>query len=337
MFFQIGPKVLIGSEFDEKSPLVLEINENQTNPVKIHRPLESMNVEFAATIENEQFYLIVTKDRILKIYSANQFSQLFFEYDLSTKISSCYSMLVYEPGFILLLEPQRFLLLNIVFHPLNSSFALQSEHIVKIPQRIHRYSLEMTKNRKFLILSQNLQINEDETDLSDIRLYTLDKMFNISPAPETIEYIQAKTSRRAKMTGFRCYLTLENGSLLWVAHQGNILQARLPSKSAELQTRPDYHCWTRHALALYQKTTQKQNLTVTITSLAVKSDDETCAASGASDGSIILWFFINPYTHVVLDSIHSDEVQIEMKQEKLSVLSMFFYIFASFVDKFASV
>jgi WD40 repeat protein len=66
----------------------------------------------------------------------------------------------------------------------------------------------------------------------------------------------------------------------------------------------------RHSLALYGKTTEKSSLSITITSLAVQSSNDSCLVSGGDDGSIIIWHLTDKCSHDVLESIHMEKVNI---------------------------
>ena len=104
------------------------------------------------------------------------------------------------------------------------------------------------------------------------------------------------------------HVSFNTRSELLVSHGGTILNVQLPSHRAELNVRAGYHSWMRHSLALYQKTTEKSRLSLTITSLAIQSMDESCIASGGDDGSIVIWDLTHKFTHIILESIHTDEV-----------------------------
>ncbi|CAF4465311.1 unnamed protein product, partial [Adineta steineri] len=95
--------------------------------------------------------------------------------------------------------------------------------------------------------------------------------------------------------------------LYQIEDQLSILRVCLPSTVAELEVRSNYHSWMRHSLALYGKTAEKASLSITITSLAIKSPDDSCLASGADDGSIIIWYLTDKCYRYVLESIHVDE------------------------------
>jgi WD40 repeat protein len=265
-------------------------------------------------LDNDQYYVVITGDLIVYSYSINDLTQSLFQYNLTKKSKTkLFSFQTYHSNIIIFMFMNQFLFLQIKFDRIENLFNIQLEQIFSIPNRELEYSLQFTPNQRFLILKQSLNI-ENNLDINDFRIFICDNQFKISPIKEPITYIKSKLAASGKIIGFTTYVPLNTRSELWLAHQGLILHVRLPSNIAELDIRSDYHCWMRHSLALYNQTTEKSSLSITITSLAIQPND-SCLASGADDGTIILWHLTDKYTHDILESIHTDEVENNIFKE----------------------
>jgi hypothetical protein len=283
-------------------------NDECQTPQFLHS-FEKIKIGYIAMIDNDQYYIVITGDLIVHSYSINDLTQSLFQYDLTKKSqSNLFSFQTYHSNIIIFMFKNQFIFLQIKFNRTENLFNIQSEQILSIPNRELEYSLEFTPNKSFLLLKQSLNL-ENNPQLNDLRIFICDNHFKISPINEPITYMKSKLAASGKVIGFTTYVPLYTRPELWLAHQGLILHVRLPSNIAELDIRSDYHCWMRHSLALYQQTTEKSNLSITITSLAVQSPNDSCLASGGDDGSIILWHLTDKCTHDVLESIHMDEVE----------------------------
>jgi len=278
-----------------------------------------MNINYIAMLDNDQFYVIITGDLIVYSYSINDLTQSLFQYNLTKKSQSkLFSFKTYHSNIIIFMFINQFLFLQIKFDRIENLFNIQSEQIFSIPNRDLEYSLEFTPNQRFLILKQSLNI-ENNPNLNDLRIFICDNQFKITPIKEPITYIKSKLAASGKIIGFTTYVPLNTRSELWLAHQGLILHVRLPYNIAELDVRSDYHCWMRHSLALYQQTTEKSSLSITITSLATQPND-SCLATGADDGTIVLWHLTDKYKHDILESIHTDEVENNIFKENFKLI-----------------
>jgi WD40 repeat protein len=262
---------------------------------------EKININYIAMLDNDQYYII---------NSINDLTQSLFQYNLTKKSqkTSLFSFQIYHSNIIIFMFLNQFIFLQIKFDGIENLFLIQSEQIISIPNRDMKYSIEFIPNKRFLILKQSLNL-ENNPNLNDLRIFSCDNNFKISQINEPITYIKSKLAASGKIIGFPTYVPLYTRSELWLAHQGLILHVRLPSIVAELDILSDYHCWLRHSLALYNQTTEKTSLSITITSLAVQPSNDSCLASGADDGSIILWHLTDKCTNNVLESIHTDEVE----------------------------
>jgi WD40 repeat protein len=287
--------------------LVFNFSDNQT-PQLLHS-FDKMNIEYLAMLDNDEYYVMITGDKMVHCYSRNNLTQLLFQYNLKIKSKSkLFSLQTYHSNIIIFMFMNQFLFLQIKFDDGENLFKIQSEQILSIPNREVEYSLQFTPNKCFLILEQSLNL-ENNPELNDYHIFTCDNQFKISPIKEPITYIKSKLAASGKVTGFRTYIPSNTRSELWLAHQGTILHVRLPSNLAEPDIRSDYHCWLRHSLALYQQTTEKSGLSIAITSLALQSPNDSQIASGGDDGSIIIWHLTDKCTHDVLESTHTDEVK----------------------------
>lgn len=281
--------------------------DDQSGAVQWHQP-EIVNVQSIGMLANDQYYLVITGEQMVHIYSIGNLTQSLFQYNLQEKSSlHLFSFQTFPSNVIIFMFPTQFIVLKLSFDSLENRFQIQSEQSISLPKRDQEYSLHWTANKRFLILEQSLNL-EDYPDLNDLRLFTCDDQLKISAIAEPVTFMKSKMSRIGKATGFRSYVSLNTRSMLCIAHQGNILQVHLPSHVAELVARPDYHCWMRHALALYQKTTEKSSLSMAITTLAVQSTDDSLLASGGDDGSIILWSLAKESKHTVFEPVHGDQV-----------------------------
>ena len=287
---------------------MLQPADDLSGPLQLHHP-EILNVESIGMLDNDQYYLVITADQMVHIYSISNLTQSLFQYNLQMKCAlHLFSFQTFPSNVIIFMFLIQFIVLKIQFDSLENRFKIQSEQSITLPKRDLEYSLHWTANKRFLILEQSLNL-EDDPDLKDLRLFICDDQLKISAIAEPVTHIKSKMSRQGKVTGFRSFVSVDTRSMLWVAHQGNILQVHLPSYVAELVARPDYHCWMRHALALYQQTTEKSSLSLVITTLAVQSTDDSLVASGGDDGSIIVWSFAKALQHTILEFIHTDQVE----------------------------
>ncbi|CAF0728007.1 unnamed protein product [Rotaria sordida] len=295
-------------EYDFNCPLVISFSDNHSSTPQLLHSFENMNIEHIAMLNNDQYYVIITGEYIVRIYSINNLNQSVFEYNLKIKSqSNLFSLQTYHSNIIIFMFMNQFIILQIKFYDIENIFQIQSEQIFSIPFRDIKYSLEFTPDNHFLILKQSLNL-ENNPDLYDLRIFTCDNQFKISPIKEPITYIKSKLAASGKIIAFTTYASSFTRSILWLPYQGTILHVRLPSYLAELEIRSDYHCWMRHSLAMYEKTTEKSSLLIIITSLAIQSSNDSCIASGGDDGSIVIWHLTNKYTHEVLESIHMDQI-----------------------------
>ncbi|CAF3973360.1 unnamed protein product [Rotaria sp. Silwood2] len=295
-------------EYDLNCPLVISFSNNQFSPPQLLHAFDNMNVEYITMFNDDQYYVIITGEYMVNIYSINNLNQSVFQYNLKIKSqSNLFSLKTYHSNIIIFMFMNQFIILQIKFYDIENIFKIQSEEIFPTSIRNIQYSLEFTPNNRFLILKQSLNL-ENNPDLNDFRIFTCDNKFTISPIKEPITYIKSKLAASGKITGFTTYAFSYARSVLWLAYQGTILYVRLPSNLAELDIRSDYHCWMRHTLAMYEKTTEKSSLSINITSLAVQSPNDSCIASGGDDGSIVIWYLTDKYSHNVLELIHMDTI-----------------------------
>jgi WD40 repeat protein len=309
------------SEYDSNCPLVICPSNDECQSPKYLSAFEKLNIDYIAMLDNDQYYVVITGDLIVYMYSVNDLAQTLFQYTLTKKSQiELFSLRTYHSNIIIFMFYNQFIFLQIKVDRTENLFQIQSEQILSIPNREVEYSLEFTPNKQFLILKQSLNL-EKNPYLNDLRIFICDNHLKISPITEPITYIKSKLATSGKIIGFTTYVALNTRSELWIAHQGLILHVRLPSYIAELDMRSDYHCWMRHSLALYGKTTEKYSLSITITSLVVRSSDDSCLVSGADDGSIVIWHLTDKCSHDVLESIHLDEVEnhISIYSKKISL------------------
>ncbi|CAF0739662.1 unnamed protein product [Rotaria sp. Silwood1] len=306
--YNISNTSITACEYDLNCPLSISFSNNQSSTPQLLHAFENMNIEYITMLNNEQYYVIITGEYMVYIYSIDNLNQIVFQYDLKIKSqSNLFSLQTYHSDIIIFMFMNQFIILQIKFYDIENVFKIQSEQIFPISIRDVQYSLEFTPNNHFLILKQSLNLS-NYPDLNDFRIFTCNNQFKISPIQEPITYIKSKLSASGKIIGFMTYASSFTRSLLWLAYQGTILYVRLPSNLAELDIRSDYHCWMRHSLAMYEKTTEKCSLSINITSLAVQSPNDLCIASGGDDGSIVIWHLTNKYSHEVLESIHMDKI-----------------------------
>ena len=288
-------------------PLVMFPSNKSSHTIQSLQSLSKLQIEFLALFDNDQYYIILTGERIIYSYSVHNLNELLFEYDLKTKSTSkCFSVKTYHSNIIIFMFINAFIFLQIKYDNIETKFHIQLEQIISIPNRNCKYSLAFTPNKRFLILEQSLNLF-NYPYLNDFRIFTCDEQFKITRIKDSITYIKSKISKSGQITAFMTYISSSTKSELWVAYQGTILHVRLPSILAELNVRSDLHSWMRHSLALYNQTAEKYSLSINITSLAIQSPNDTCLASGADDGSIVVWHLTNT-TYDVLESIHNDEV-----------------------------
>lgn len=315
-------------EYDDKCPLTFSMLMNQIDPPQILQPFEKFNVEHIGLFDHDRYFVIVKAEKQIEIFAVENLSQSLFQFDFKTKSSSKFIGLeTSHPDILVLMFAGQLTFLVLKFHNLNNRFEILSEQTFVMPIREHSFSIRWTPKRKFLIVEQSLNL-EDDAYLNDLRIFICDQPMKISGPSTPICYTKSKMARGSgKIIGFYEYVASFTRSILWIAHQGNILHVVLPSTNAELEIRPDYHSWMRHALALYQKTTEKSSLAILITSLAIQTRDDSILASGGNDGSIVLWSMMNnQYSHTVLESIHNDEVRERQRE-------FFFFSFNSQVIK----
>ncbi|CAF3555173.1 unnamed protein product [Adineta steineri] len=306
--YNIGDKAVAACEYDVNCPLVMCPSNNSFQTIQLLHSLSNMNIEFIAMLDNDQYYVIITNDRTVFIYSIHNLKEILFQYNLKIQCDSeLFSLQTYNSNIIIFMFKGQFLFLQIKFDNIQTKFHILSKQLLSIPNRQLEYSLEFTPNKRFLIFKQILN-SDDNPYLYSIRIFNCNDQFQLSPISEPITYIKSKLSHSGKVNSFMTYISLYTRSELWIAYQGSILRVFLPSTIAELEVRSNYHSWMRHSLALYTKTAEKSSLSITITSLAIKSPDDSCLASGADDGSIIIWYLTDKCNRYVLESIHVDEI-----------------------------
>ena len=270
--------------------------------------METMNIAHTAFLDNDQYYLTVADDGQVRIYSMKDLTQALFQYHLkSDSDSQLFAVQTHWSNVILFLFMDQFVHLAVKVDGAEYRFVVQSEQRLSIPDRAVEYVLQFSPDKRFLILEQTLDSDIDPS-LHDYRIFTYENSKIVS-TKQCVSYTTSKMSKDKKITGFRTYAWVQQQSTIWLAHRGNILRVHLPSPVAELCVSANYHCWMRHALASYQQSAEKSSLGVTITSLAVRSQDESCVASGGDDGSIVIWHLTQTHTHAVLQSIHIDKVR----------------------------
>lgn len=302
---------MVACEYDGRCPLAFSMLMNQIDPPQILHPFEKFNVEHVALFDHDRYFVIVKAEKQIEIFAVENLSQSLFQFDFKTKSSSNFIGLeTSHPDVLVLMFLGQLTFLLLKFHNLNNRFEILSEQTFAMPIREHPFSIRWTPKRKFLIVEQSLDL-EDDAFLNDLRIFTCDQQMKISGPSTPICYTKSKMSRGGgKIIGFYSYVASFTRPILWITHQGNILNVVLPSTNAELEVRPDYHSWMRHALALYQKTTEKSSLAILITSLAIQTRDDSLLASGGNDGSIVIWSMMNnQFSHTVLESIHNDKVR----------------------------
>lgn len=269
---------------------------------------ENLNIEYIAMFSNEKYYIVVTDDSIVHIYSIHNFNQSFFEYHLHTKVqSNLFSLQTYDSNVVIFMFKDQFIVLQLKLNDIENVFRVQSEQIIPVQNRECQYSLELTPNKRYFILKQCYNA-KNNPDLYSFYIFNCDNQFKITPIKDPITYVKSKVSTSGKIIAFMTYVSLYSRPVLMLTYQGGILQVRLPSHLAEVDIRSDYHSWMRHSLAIYAKTAEKYALTITITSLAVQSPNDLCMASGGDDGSIVLWQLTDRPSHEVLETIHTDKV-----------------------------
>ncbi|CAM4909126.1 unnamed protein product [Rotaria socialis] len=306
--YNISNTCISACEYDLNCPLVMQSSNNRTLTSELLYSFKNMNIEHITMLNNGQYYVVVNSEYIVYIYSLHNLDRSIFEYNLKIKSQSkFFSFQTYDSNIIIFMFINQFIVLQLKFYDIENIFRVQWEQILSIPIRDAEYSLEFTPTKRFLILKQSLNL-ENDPNLHDFRIFSCDNQFKISPFTEPITYIKSKIVSKGKITAFMSCVSLYTRPVLWLAYQGTILHVRLPSHLAELEIRSDYHSWMRHSLAIYGKTTEKSSLSITITSLAVKLPNDSCVASGATDGSIILWHLADKCAHDVLDSIHMDQI-----------------------------
>lgn len=274
-----------------------------------------MNIDYISMLDNDRYYVLITSDLIVNIYSINNLTQGLFQYDLNKKSEkNLFSFQTYHSNIIIFMFYDQFIFLKIKFSNVENLFNIQSEQILSVINRDIEYTIEFTPDKKYLILKHSLNL-ENDSYLYDLRIFICDNQYKITSFDQPITYTKSKIPTGNKIVGFRTYEPLHTRSELYIAYQGLILHVHLPSNVAELDIRSDYHCWMRHSLALYNQTTEKSNLSTIITSLAIDSSNDSCLASGSDDGSIILWYLIDKYIHEVLESPHIDQVKQTWKKK----------------------
>jgi hypothetical protein len=273
---------------------------------------EALNIEYIAMFKNDQYYVVITSDQYIRIYSVVDLTRCHLQHAIEQLTSAtAFGLFTCHSSLIIVMCYDQILCLDVHYQGDEDLFHIQNMQTVSIPNREDLYVLQWICNERFLIIEQRIPTGDDPY-LNDLRVFICDQNRKLSKISEPIAFIKSRMSRTGKVIGFRAYTFLPEKSNLWIASQGNILHLRLPSYIAELDTRSDYHCWMRHALALYQRTTEKLSLSIIITRLVVRKNGDSCLVSGGSDGSIVLWFMTQTPTHTILESIHSDEVRQTM-------------------------
>lgn len=283
-------------------------NEEYSAPQYLHE-FKEKNVIHLATLENDQYYAVITADLMLNIYFMQDTNQSLFQMNLSELArTNLFAFRTYPSNMMILMFRNQFVCLRMNLNRVENRFEMLAQQILPIPQREKDYSLEYTPDRRFLILKQSLNF-ESNPDLFDLRLYTCDNLLTLTPIKEPITYVKSKLITGGKINAFLAYACCSTRSELFVAHQGFILRVRLPSTVAELDIRSNHHSWMRHSLTLYNQTTEKWSLSLSVTSLAVHPVNDSFLVSGADDGTIVIWYLLIDCKKDVLESVHTEQVR----------------------------
>lgn len=288
--------------------LISPSNEEYSSPQYLHE-FKEKNVIHLATLENDQYYAVITADLMLNIYLMQDTNQSLFQMNLSDLgRTNLFAVRTYPSNMMILMFRNQFVCLRMNLNRVENRFEMLAKQILSIPQRDKNYTLEYTPDRRFLILKQSLNL-ESNPDLFDLRLYTCDNLLTLTPIKESITYMKSKLITGGKINGFLAYTCCSTRSELFVAHQGFILRVRLPSTTAELDIISNHHSWMRHSLTLYNQTTDKWNLSLSVTSLAIHPSNDSLLVSGADDGTIVIWYLLIECKKEVLEFIHSEQVR----------------------------
>ena len=246
---------------------------------------------------------------MLNIYAMQDLRQSLFQMNLSEMAqTNLFDFRTYPSNMMILMFKNQFVCLRMNLNRVENRFELLEKQILPVPQREKNYSLEYTPDKRFLILKQSLNL-ETNPDLFDLRLYTCDHLLTLTPIKEPITYVKSKLITGGKINAFLAYTSCSTRSELFVAHQGFILRVRLPSTVAELDIRSNHHSWMRHSLTLYNQTTDKGSLSISVTSLAIHPSNDSYLVSGGDDGSIVLWYLVVECKKEVFESVHTDQVR----------------------------
>ena len=245
----------------------------------------------------------------MNIYSTQDWNQSLFQYDLSDISSmNLFSFRTYPSNVMIFMFKNQFVCWKMDLNRVENRFEVLSKQIISIPVREKDYSIEFTPNQRFLILQQSLNL-ESNPDLCDLRVYTCDNLFKLTPIKESIAFAKSKLISGGKITAFLTYTSCYTRPELFVAYQGFILRVRLPSTTAELDIISNHHSWMRHSLTMYNQTTDKSDLSITVTSLAIQPSNDSILVSGGDDGTIVLWYLTTPGFKDVLESLHNEQVK----------------------------
>lgn len=214
----------------------------------------------------------------------------------------------YPSNVMILMFKNQFVCLRMDLNRVENRFEMLSKQVISIPVREKDYSMEFTPNQRFLILQQSLNL-ESNSDLCDLRVYNCDNLFKLTPIKEPIAFVKSKVISGGKITAFMTYTSCYTRPELYVAYQGFILRVRLPSTTAELDIISNHHSWMRHSLTLYNQTTDKSSLSISVTSLAIQPSNDSILVSGGDDGTIVIWNLKTPGFKDVLESLHTEQVK----------------------------
>ncbi|CAF1017635.1 unnamed protein product [Adineta ricciae] len=306
--YNTGKQFVAACEYDTSRPIVMRSTNKPSHTIESLYSLDKFQIESIALFDNDQYYIILTGEQVIYSYSVHNLNELLFEYDLKLKNQlKCFSVQTFHSNLIIFMFMNAFICLRMKYDNIETKFNIESEQIFPIRNRNVEYSMEFTPNKCFLILKQYVNPTNDEY-LSDFRVFSCNEQAQLTAIKEPITYIKSKVSKTGQITSFMTYTSSITRSELWVAYQGSILHVRLPSILAELDVRSNFHSWMRHSLVLYNHTTEKYRLSISITCLAIQSPNDSCLASGADDGSIVIWYLTTNPRYDVLESIHNDQI-----------------------------
>ncbi|CAF1437547.1 unnamed protein product, partial [Didymodactylos carnosus] len=290
----IGKKLIITNEHDHSSPVLYSLFENNL-PSILH---SLTNVDFISLFNEEKHLVVITKTPlVMEIFDIQNLTNSLFNFNISDISQSQLCGIQTQSQFILLSFYNCFMLLKLQYNSQTSTYDIVEKYIVNITriqseEQFH-YKLHLTNDNNYIIMEQD----QIDSDLKSICVYMRDKSDTNLLHFSTLKYLKQKHVRAKTTTClFQTYTVFHRKPHLLIAHHGNILRAKLPTKEqlnellCELDIQPDNHSWMKHSLKLYQETTDKHSLSVNVTALTIQSDD-SCFASGGDDGSIVVWYF----------------------------------------------